>query len=245
MARIPRKLKIDPIVEALWEVRFASNDIPEVVVGKLASREEWKSFKSQRLPVADIPTALREADPELSMQPTLQLQRGDDRRLVKIGPRVISYHALRPYPGWQTFEPELVECARFFFGALTGFTATRLGFRYINILTKDHLIENVGGLNFNISLDGNPLECPLNLNYQRGCGDHFVAIVRVASREFVLNPAPDLVALADVDIFTPDGFKTSECDAAQEWLGRAHELLKEEFFTLLPERIIDQLEEKT
>jgi uncharacterized protein (TIGR04255 family) len=179
------------------------------------------------------------------MQPTLQLQRGDDRRLVKIGPRVISYHALRPYPGWQTFEPELVECARFFFGALTGFTATRLGFRYINILTKDHLIENVGGLNFNISLDGNPLECPLNLNYQRGCGDHFVAIVRVASREFVLNPAPDLVALADVDIFTPDGFKTSECDAAQEWLGRAHELLKEEFFTLLPERIIDQLEEKT
>src|SRR5262245_58805243 len=114
MARIPHKLKIDPIAEALWEVRFASNDIPEVVVGKLASREEWRSFKSQRLPAADIPAALRETDPQLSTQPTLQLQSGDDRRLVKIGSRVISYHALRPYPGWQIFEPELVRMCKIF-----------------------------------------------------------------------------------------------------------------------------------
>jgi uncharacterized protein (TIGR04255 family) len=229
----------------LWELRFASNDIPEVVVGKLASREEWRLFKSERLPFADIPAGIREADPQLSALPTLQLQSGDNRRIVKIGPKVISYHALRPYPGWAIFEPELIGCARFSFGALAGFAVTRLGFRYTNILTKDHLIDNVRGLNFNVSLDGNPLECPLNLNYQRTLGDHHVAIVRVASKEFVLNPSPDLVALADVDISTPEGFKTSELDAAQKWLSTAHEFLKDEFFTLLPEPIIEQLEEKT
>lgn len=245
MARIPRKLKIDPIAEALWEVRFASNDISEVVIGKLASREEWRQFRSQRLPFADIPAAIREADPNLAAQPTLQLQSGDDRRIVKIGPKVISYHALRPYPGWEVFQPELVGCARFLFSALADFTATRFGFRYTNILTKDHLIDEVSGLNFQVALDGSPLRCPLNLNYQRLRSDCHIALVRVASREFVLNPLPeDFAALADVDIFTPEGFETSELDIAQQWLSTAHEILKDEFFTLLPEPIIAQLEEK-
>jgi hypothetical protein len=49
--RIPKKLKDDPIVEALFEVRFTSKEVvPEVVLGKLASREEWKHTRQCAFP---------------------------------------------------------------------------------------------------------------------------------------------------------------------------------------------------
>jgi uncharacterized protein (TIGR04255 family) len=243
MARIPRKLKNDPIVEALFELRFTSSEISEVVVGKLASWEQWKRFTKQRLPVADVPTTMREQDPNLIYQPVLQLQ-SEGNRVVKIGPRVLSYHALPPYPGWAVFEPELTSCTEQLFSTLSDVTATRFGFRYINVLTKDHLIESLQDLNFDIRLEGQTLTCPTNLNYQRTWTAKHNSLVRIASKEFVQNPAAHLAALVDVDIFTPEQFKSTTGTEAQGWIGEAHEILKKEFFNLLPEAIIEKLEEK-
>lgn len=244
MTRIPRKLKNDPIIEALFELRFTSSDIPEVVVGKLASWEQWKGFASQRLPLADIPVTMREQDPNLIHQPVLQLQRNDGKRLVKIGPRAISYHALPPYPGWALFEPELSSCTERLFSTLADVTATRFGFRYLNALTKTHLIESLRDLNFDIRLAGQTLECPFNLNYQRSWTPKHESIVRIASKEFVQNPAEGLAAIVDVDIFTPPEFRTTAGTEAHGWVSEAHDIEKKEFFNLLPEAIIDKLEEK-
>jgi uncharacterized protein (TIGR04255 family) len=245
MARIPRKLKRDPIVEALFELRFTSSEISEIVVGKLASWEQWKGFTAQRLPLADMPVTVRENDPNLAHQPVLQLQRSDGGRVVKIGPRVFSYHALQPYPGWAVFEPELTSCTEHLFGSLSDVSATRLGFRYLNVLTKDdHLIENLQDLNFDIRLADQALTCPLNLNYQRNWTPKHNSIVRIASKEFVQNPAAGLTALVDVDVFTPEQFKSMDATEAQGWLGEAHKILKEEFFNLLPGAIIDKLDEE-
>jgi uncharacterized protein (TIGR04255 family) len=243
MARIPRKLKDDPIVEALFELRFTSSEISEVVVGKLASWEQWKHFGTQRLPVADIPATMREQDPNLALQPVLQLQQKDGKRIAKIGPRVFSYHALPPYPGWAVFEPELISCIEHLFSTLNGVTATRFGFRYLNVLTKSHLIESLRDLNFGIRLADEALTCPVNLNYQRIWTPNHNSVVRIASKEFVQNPAENLTALVDVDIFTPEQFKSSGSEA-HGWISEAHEILKKEFFNLLPEAIIDKLEEK-
>jgi uncharacterized protein (TIGR04255 family) len=181
MVQIPRKLKNDPIVEALLEVRFAASEIREVVVGKLASCESWREFAGQRLPLADMPGAIRDHDPGLAYQPVLQLQRRDGTRLIKIGPRVLSYHALPPYPGWAIFEPELSSSAEYVFAALRDAMATRFGFRYINVLTRSHLIESVADLNIDVSLAKQPLTAPLNLNYQRVLAPNHHSIVRVAS----------------------------------------------------------------
>jgi uncharacterized protein (TIGR04255 family) len=244
MARIPRKLKNDPIVEALFELRFTSSEISEVVVGKLASWEQWKGFTKQRLPLGDVPATIREQDPNLVYQPVLQLEQSEGKHIVKIGPRVFSYHALPPYPGWAVFEPELTSCTEHLFSMLSDVTATRFGFRYINVLTKDHMIESLRDLNFDIRLAEQALTCPLNLNYQRTWTAKHNSIVRIASKEFVQNPTAQLSALVDVDIFTPEEFRSMEGTEAQGWVGEAHEILKKEFFTLLPEAIIDKLEKK-
>jgi uncharacterized protein (TIGR04255 family) len=244
MVRIPPKLKNDPIVEALFEVRFTSDDIPEVTIGKLASCPNWTDFSNQRLPLADVPATIREHDPNLAYQPVLQLQRPDGMRVIKIGPRVLSYHTLGPYPGWEVFEPELSASARHVFSELKNAIATRFGFRYVNLLTKDHFIVGISNLNLEVSLAGSPLTASFNLNYQRVLRPTHNSMVRVASVEFVQNPSPNLSALVDIDIFTPATFSSTVADEARTWIDAAHNLLKEEFFTLLPDDVIDKLEDK-
>jgi uncharacterized protein (TIGR04255 family) len=242
MVRIPRKLKSDPIVDALFEVRFTTTEVPEVVLGKLASN--WKEFRTVRLPLAEIPSPIRDQDPNLAHQALWQLQATDGKRLIKFGPRVFSYHALGPYPGWPVFERELQQATSFLFGNLGTVTVNRYGFRYLNVLTKAQLVNSLADLNFGVRLAGEAIACPLNLNYQRERSVQHTALMRISSREFIQNPSAELVALIDVDIFTPSGFTSDGSDRGKQWLQDAHLFLKEEFFTLLPEPLIDQLEEK-
>ena len=105
MVRIPRKLKNDPIVEALFEVQFTSKESWRRLLLEAASRDCWKEFKTVRLPLADFPAAIRDSDPNLIFQPLWQLQAEDGKRVVKFGSRTFSYHALQTYPGWSVFEP--------------------------------------------------------------------------------------------------------------------------------------------
>jgi uncharacterized protein (TIGR04255 family) len=241
MLDLPHKLKRDAIAEALLEVRFDSTELGELVVGKLASHEMWKRFPSNRLPIADIPAPIRQADPNLAYQAVLE--RRNPERVVKIGDRVFSYHALSPYPGWDVWEPELLRAVEFVFTAIEGFAAKRLGFRYINVLTSDHSVQSARALNFNVAVAGASLDAPLNLNYLRTSSELHSTIVRIASKEFVQNPAPGLSALVDIDVFSPPGFSTADISQAREWITQAHECLKEEFFGLLTDTLRQKLVE--
>jgi uncharacterized protein (TIGR04255 family) len=243
MLDLPRKLKTDAVAEALLEVRFDSTELGELVVGKLASHEMWKSFPSNRLPFADIPAPIRQADPNLAYQAVLERRNPDMARVVKIGDRVFSYHALPPYPGWDVWEPELFRAVEFVFTAIEGFAAKRLGFRYINVLTPDHSVHSARMLNFNVAVAGASLDAPLNLNYLRTPSELHNAIVRIASKEFVQNPVPGLSALLDIDVFTPAGFSTADISQARQWVSEAHEYLKEEFFGLLTDALKQKLVE--
>ncbi len=81
MSDLPLKLKNDPISEAVFEVRFTSSVLPELVVGGLAAH--WKGLTAQRFPAAEIPPAIRRADPNLQFQPLMEL-RSTDRRMPQI-----------------------------------------------------------------------------------------------------------------------------------------------------------------
>jgi uncharacterized protein (TIGR04255 family) len=243
--RLPKKLKKDAIAEALCEVRFECDEVPELVVGKLGSHDAWRGYRTQRLPVADVPTSIRQTNPSLRHQPILEAQAPDGSRIVKIGSSVISYHVLAPYCGWEAFREELGSALNFVFSSLTSFKATRLGFRYINLLTtQDHQIASVTDLSLSISVAGKPFQPPFNLNYQSQRSSEHVALVRVASPEFVSGRVGRVLdALIDVDVSTPAGFETNDLALATDWIQRAHQFEKEEFFTLIPPVILEQLVE--
>jgi uncharacterized protein (TIGR04255 family) len=243
MPDLPRKLKKDAVAEALLEVRFDTPELGELVVGKLASYDSWKSFPSNRLPLANVPAAIRQADPNFAYQALLERRDPAGTRIVKIGDRVFSYHALPPYPGWEVLEPELFRAIEFVFGAIDSFVATRLGLRYLNVLTPGHSVRSAEDLNFSVQVAGRSLDAPLNLNYLRIRGEQHQAMSRIASKEFVQSPAANLSVLLDIDLFTSPEFRSADVAQATRWISRAHELLKEEFFSLLTNELKEKLVE--
>jgi hypothetical protein len=97
---LPKKLKHDAIVEATFEVRFEAeiSSVAEVLLGRLADTPVWSGFTPRRLPTADIPSALRRADPNLRYQAAIELLAPSGEQRVGIGPQNLSFTRTAPYP---------------------------------------------------------------------------------------------------------------------------------------------------
>ena len=111
MYTLPTKLKADAIVEALCQVQFVSDDLPEVIIGRATDFWVKSGYVAERLPIADIPAPIRQADPNLRFQPTIQLREKQGPNLIQIGEQAISFHVAgeKKYPGWDTFREQLKE----------------------------------------------------------------------------------------------------------------------------------------
>lgn len=234
---LPTKLKRDGIQEALFEIRFRSNLIPEVFTGQLAG----KLGVAERMPIADIPFPIRRSDPNLSHQAILQVRSDAGRRMAKIGEQTFSWHVLPPYPGWQSFKSEIAAKWQLLRETIPDIAVTRLGFRYVNLLaSKAHTINAVDDLNLRIEVAGERVSGPLNLNYKLAA-DGRELLVRIATREFVQGP--DLTSfnvLVDLDVYS-DKASLPELDHLIDWTEGAHTFLKQQFFKLLRRETVLEL----
>lgn len=245
MPRIPKRLKKDAIIEAVLELRFDFGEmVPEVIIGRLVDRPEWKGFKRNRLPISDFPEQFRLADANLRVQPLIELVAPDATRSVKIGTNVLSFHNTKKYIGWDTgLKDELGSTIDFLANKIDGLKVRRIGLRYINALTpSQHFISSPEDLNINVSLNGEPLNRPFNLNYI-DIHQGLIATTRIATKELVMGPfAEDFSVYIDIDVYTPDEFVSSTADEVKRVVEEAHTRQLEVFFSLIPETIIDRLE---
>ncbi|MGB8099438.1 MAG: TIGR04255 family protein, partial [Terracidiphilus sp.] len=134
---IPMKLKRDFILEVVFELRFETSTLPEILFGRLADHAPWQGFRQEPLPAYAIPAVMRQTDPNLRYQPVLQLSGEEGRRSIRIGPQVASYHRAAPYVGWAQFSAELEEFFQGFFERSENPCISRLGIRYINAATAE------------------------------------------------------------------------------------------------------------
>jgi uncharacterized protein (TIGR04255 family) len=248
MPRTPKQLREDAIIEAILEIRFDGGEtIPEIAVGRLADRAEWKNFRRHRLPISELPEQVRLADPNLRVQPLVELIAADGVRTIKIGTNVLSFHNTRTYLGWNTsFKKELASTVSFLFKHVAGIKVRRVGLRYINALTEArHFISSATDLNIDITLNDNPLNRPFNLNFT-GDNGRLTTMTRIATKEFVQGVfPPDMSVYVDIDTYTQDGFISQSAKEIKQVIDDAHICLKNTFFELLPEEIVNRLETAT
>lgn len=86
------KLRDDPIVEALLEIRFESSELPEVVVGRISDMANWKSATKTPLPMSELPARMRLENPQLRYLPLLEIKAINNIGAVRIGSNVFSLH---------------------------------------------------------------------------------------------------------------------------------------------------------
>ena len=242
---LPNHLKNDAIIEANFETRFDADpaSISEVLIGRLADFSDWRGYTQRRLPTADIPAALRRADPNLRYQPAVDLISPDGITTVRIGPQSLAYSRRAPYPGWGDYGPRAASVIDVLFAIVPAAKITRLGLRYIDALRSDvHEIAGMQSLNLSVMVNKKPLTDSLNLNYKSPVFDGSSCTVRLATRDFAQGQIPENTSvITDIDVFTDDPYMGKTAIDAKNWLTAAHLEAKERFFQLLTEDSIAKL----
>jgi uncharacterized protein (TIGR04255 family) len=143
-------LNTDPIIEALFELRFSCKEgLPDnLLAGVLYNALKEHFPKSEMLDINNLPVDIREKDANLKYA-AYQRFTGEGAQ-VNVGPRVFSVACQRAYMGWDRFKPLILECL----GHLheTGFVETveRHSLRYINLIQVNSPSTNqFSKINFN------------------------------------------------------------------------------------------------
>lgn len=127
-----------PLIEALCEFRFQEDKKNwDLTLPGLFYQKVEETFPVKREQNA-IELQVNAGDEVLGkVTPRLQFFSVDERRLIQLGPGMLSANYLPPYPSWQEFR-ELIQFAlNSFLSVTTSPQLTRIGLRYINKINLD------------------------------------------------------------------------------------------------------------
>jgi uncharacterized protein (TIGR04255 family) len=240
--RLPVRLKKEPLLEALWEIRFTSakQSVAELLPGMVFNGLPGKYPNTVRLPTANIPAELAENDPNLRYVPRIRLQR--DNHAVQIGEHVISLNIRRPYSGWPNFSAEihaLIDAVR-----KTDLVdrLERFSLKYIDLIDVAQP-PDLGCLNVRVELGGQQIgKSPVHLRteaQEKG----MVQIVQIASPATALLPqdkTPLVGVLLDTDTICQLA-EGESWDEIKKHLDAAHTKAEELFFSLLTDDTLAKL----
>jgi len=134
MPRLPVRLETDPIIEAVFELRFTSTAkaVADVLQGAIYPGLKDRFSLVERTIISALPSGLLDAEPNLRYQPRLVL-RGDQMN-VFIGDHAVSLACPKPYLGWKHFKPLILELVRLVKNANVVSEVERFSLRYVNLL---------------------------------------------------------------------------------------------------------------
>lgn len=179
MQTLPKKLKKEPLIDAVFEVRFTSafpagGILPGLLFGKLGGDK-----KIEQLPLSQLPQVMRDADPNLRFAPLIRLDW--EQFYINVGDRSVSVGFKYPYPGWNSFKPAIIEVMDVLKDENVIKSVERYSLKYIDLLPATDLREQVSFVNFDVTLAGHKLEdeaFQIRLEIPR---DGFIHAVQVVS----------------------------------------------------------------
>jgi len=147
--RLPVRIDPCPVIEAVIEIRFVTQESWSVLPGLLYGFIRERYPEKIELPLSQLPEDFRRREPALTHQPLVQFLSPDF--LIQFGPRVISL-VTKPdaYPGWSAIRAELEWLLDVLKKSAFISEGERLGVRYIdffqqNIFPGIHIGGHVNG----------------------------------------------------------------------------------------------------
>jgi len=241
--KIPVRLRKEPLIEAVWEVRFTSKkqNVADLLPGLIYQAIPGRYPNIVRLPVADIPAPIAERDPNLRYVPKIRLE--GDNQAIQIGEHVISLSCRRPYSGWKGFSADIRNLIAV--GRETGLInhLDRFSLKYIDLI---QLVQppDLSVLNIDLKLGGHPVDKqPVQLRteiIEEGL-IHIIQVVSPAEVSLSGDASSSEGVLLDIDTiasFKEDG----SWGDVEKRLDMAHSASKKIFFDLLTAETIARLE---
>jgi len=185
---LPTKLEKEPLVDAVFEIRFNSH-VPAstVIPGILFTRLETHPQQIERLPVADLPPEFRIREPSLRFQPVMRLH-WDENFLIMIGDTTLGLGCKMPYPGWKNFKPHILTLA----GALKDSEIIeqieRYSIKYIGVIEGRNAAEQIGSILLEVKFGDYALKSEpfsLRVEMKRDSLRHIVQLAAPATTSMV------------------------------------------------------------
>lgn len=240
---LPLKLKKEPLLEAVWEIRFAlKNPSADDLLPGLLSKEFSGKYKNiVKLPTSDIPDPIAENVPNLRYLPKIRLE--GNNQAIQIGKRSISLSCRRPYPGWKIFSKDVFNLANAIKN--TGFIdkIERYSLKYLDLI--EILPTDIGCLNLNLNIKEIKITTqPVQFRTEIIEDDisHIIGITSPAVE--VINPGESKKrkgVLIDIDTI-------KQLDEKNSWnnlkinLNKLHLASKKMFFSLLTQETLKKME---
>ena len=233
---VPKKITPCPIVEAVIEIRFDSKVPGDAVFGVIYNKVKEKFSAFEKLPILQIPEAIRSTDPVLIYSPHYKLRSGDF--ILQIGPKVVSFANVDKYCGWEIFYKEIKCMFDKVYALGIVEKVTRLGLRYINVFSEMNIFERS---DLKVVLKEKQLLEYVSLNIKLPCNG-FLNTLIMASGAQLLSSANKVMKGSVIDIDTElTDVKVDFYDKMDEIINNAHIEEKKLFFSILKEEYIKTL----
>lgn len=245
--KIPTRLRNDPLVGVIFEVRFESsmplsNILPGLLFNHLGTASLMKT------PAAEVPESIRISDPNFAYMPVVILD--VKRYQVHIGDKVLQIQLNMPYLGWNYFKPIIMDIYNQIAGYNLINAITRFSLKYIDIIEPNHRNSLDDMLNIKFLMGSNKITLD-NSQFRTEIHNKENAISAIfqlagnAKAEFVDDSVRTREGfLIDIDCLKNVGQKkpvSFEKDIDED-LEELHSLSKNYFFSFLTDIGIESLE---
>ena len=138
------------ILECIFDIHFDSNTVSESLLGDIANVEKFTNII--KLPLHQVPEAIRKNDPNLKLQPLYEIKSNQlvDYRIM-LGDNTIGLSVNNNYDSWEkSFFPKIKELFTTILKTGKLSKINRIGLRYVDFLENENIFLT-GKINIDIN----------------------------------------------------------------------------------------------
>lgn len=241
--KLPVKLGKEPLIEALFELRFTANAPAASILPGMLFSNLGSGLRIEKLPASELPQQLRNVDPNMMFAPLVRVLW--DKLTILISDRSIAVASTLPYIGWKAFQPAILRVLDITRQSGLVTTVERFSLKYTDIIPST--LGNAKSL----------VRCDLRVGDHDVTGSNFLVRTELTEGKLIhiVNiGSPAVAALVDgtsregvaidVDsIQTTGGVPFAEVfDGLASILDSLHDENKRMFFSCLTPEAIEKLE---
>lgn len=230
MNPLPKRLKKEPLIEAIWQAQFEGEQgIGDVLPGILftALKKRHSALQLRRLPSADIPAPIAQMDPNLRFAAKMLMEEPGGSFIWQVGDRVITLNCRKPYTGWGRFKETVVALTQIVENSGLIPNPLRHSLRYIDLL-KDELGADLAPLRLALKLGDHEIRDRVQMRLEIPDAEclHVVQIATAAQA----NLAGEQMTGSIIDLETLPAKTPGNWETLRAQLDLLHDHSKELFF---------------
>lgn len=240
MSELPKKISPCPIVEAVIQIRFSSILPSEAIFGVIYTKVGPDFGKVNKLPILQIPEAVRSKDPNLTYQAHYSLVKKDLPLQLNIGPRTITFSNVDNYIGWDKFFEFVNEVLEKIKDTDVIHLPERIGIRYINFFD----VQILDKVNLEINLNNSKINTESTHFRTEIKDDNFITVVQLNNNvPLNIKGIEKKGSLIDIDcIYNFDKPDPSLYTEFNSIIKSGHEKEKHTFFKLLKDDFLNEFD---